>query len=432
MKVLLIFFLFLISMGSRAQSTVSTKPATCTVALTLHDTIGAATFDIIQRASEEAAKDHCASVFIRLNTPGGYLQSTRLITEHILSSPIPFLCLISPAGGHAGSAGAIILQACHVTGGLTATNLGAATPILGEGQQMPKDLRNKMVNDTVSWVQGMAELRGRNLEFAKKIVTEAKAVTADEAVKMGALDLATATEKEFLEKAQDRTVLVSDKKKVQVEVGTLKEFPTDIRYQILQFVSEPEWAYLLFMGSLLLLYAEFSHPGLILPGVSGAILLTLSLIAFNKLDAHGGALILMVLGLVFWVAELFITSKGILGIAGTISFILGSFLPFDRTEPGLYIPLRLILTAGFVFGGVSGTLAFLAAKTLSKPHHDFDHQMQSAKSRLMNISEDGLSGRVEIVGEIWNFKSEEPLMIQDEIEVVGRKNLTLFVKKKKG
>ena len=412
----------------RAQAQNSTS--SCTTAITLKDSIGAATLDIIQRASQKAQEEKCTSILVRINTPGGYLQSTRLITEHILASPIPFLCLVSPAGGHAGSAGAIIMQACHVAGGLSATNVGAATPILGEGQEMPQDLRNKMVNDTVSWVQGLAQLRGRNPEFAKKIVTEAMAVTAEDAVKMKAFDFATTTEKEFLEKSQGLPVLVADKAKAQVSIGPIHEFQNDIRYSILQFVSEPEWAYLLFLGALLLLYAEFSHPGLFLPGVTGAILLILSLIAFNKLDASKGAMALMVLGLAFWIAELFITSKGILGVAGTISFLLGSFLLFDKTEPGLFIPVRLILMAAGVFGGLSGGLAYLAAKTLRKPKHDFDHQMRTSPIHVIEVANDGKSGRVQTVGEIWNFESDESLNKNDLVEIVRRKNLTLIIKKK--
>ncbi len=418
---ILISFLMIVSSFAKAQ---------CTTAVTLKETIGAATYDIFQRVSEKAEEDQCSSILIRINTPGGQLNSTRLITEHILASKIPFLCLISPAGGHAGSAGAIILQACHVSGGLTATNVGAATPILSTGQEMPEDLRNKILNDTVSWVQGMAKLRGRSEIFGKKIITEGLAVTAEEAVRMKAMDFATTTENEFLEKSEGFRVLTKDKTESTVQVGKLQEFELDIRYRILQFVSEPEWAYMLFLGALLLLYAEFSHPGLFLPGVTGAILLILSMISFNKLDASMGALALMILGLLFWVAELFITSKGILGVAGTIAFLLGSFLLFDRESTGLFIPIQLILMAGFLFGGISGGLAYLAAQALRAPKHDFDEQMKSSEIKIIELSEDGQSGLVQSLGEIWKFDSEEKLQITDLVEVSARNNLKLILKKK--
>ncbi len=402
----------------------------CTLAVTLKETIGAATIDIFQRVSKRAEELNCKSILIRINTPGGHLHSTRLITEHIIASPVPFLCLISPAGGHAGSAGAIILQACHVAGGLTATNVGAATPVMGGGQDIPDDLKNKILNDTVSWVQGLAALRGRSQDFSKRIITEGLAVTSEQAVKMKAMDFATTTEEEFLNKAQGLNVLTLDKKMMAVEVGPVQEFALDMRYKILQFVSEPEWAYLLFLGALLLLYAEFSNPGLFLPGVTGAILLVLSLISFNKLDANMGALALMVLGLAFWIAELFINSKGILGIAGTISFILGSFLLFDRERTGISIPLQLILTAGFVFGGFSAAMAYLAARSLNRPKHDFDQQMKASVPEIIEVAEDGKSGMVKVVGEIWKFESSDFIKPMDQVEIIKRANLKVILKKK--
>jgi membrane-bound serine protease (ClpP class) len=421
MKFVAFALLILFSFFARAE---------CTMSVTLSDSISAATVDILQRVVEKTDQQKCSSILVRINTPGGDLQSTRLITELILASKQPFLCLISPMGGHAGSAGAIILQACHVSGGLTATNVGAATPILQSGQQLPDDLRKKILNDTVSWVQGLAELRGRSPDFAKKIVTEAMAVTSNDAVKLKGLDLSTATEKDFLTQAAGRTVLGADKSKTQVITGPQIEFLTDTRYQILKFVSDPEWAYLLFLGALLLLYAEFSHPGLVLPGVSGAVLFILSMMAFNKLDANTGGLVLMILGLGFWIAELFFTSKGILGAAGTISFLLGSFLLFDRNVNGFFIPLQLILMAGFVFGGLSAGLTFLAVRTLRRPKQDYDLQMQRSGGRVIDVSENGLSGRVQALGEIWSFESQEPLRVSDEVEVLQRKQLTLVIRKK--
>lgn len=430
---LVLLFLLQSQQGFSQQNEVNSRAASsCTMALTLKDSIGAATYDAFQRVSEAAQENKCSSILIRINTPGGHLSSTRLITEHILASPIPFLCLISPAGGHAGSAGAIILQACHVSGGLTATNVGAATPVLGTGQEIPADLRNKMVNDTVSWVQGMAQLRGRNQDFSRRIVTEGLAVTTEEAVKMKALDFAVASEADFLSQAEGRQVLNQEKTKSMVQVGSLQELPLDVRYQILQFVSEPEWAYLIFMGALLLLYAEFSNPGLILPGVTGAILLVLSLVAFHKLDANIAGLALMVLGLAFWVAELFITSKGILGIAGTAAFLIGSFLLFDEKQLGLSIPLGLILTAGLVFGGVSFAITYFAAQTLRTPKHDYDLQMKNASIRVVEVATDGKSGKVEVLGEFWNFNSDEVMAAGDSVVFVERNHLILKIKKRNG
>lgn len=402
----------------------------CTMAFTIQDTIGAATYDLIQRVSEKAKIEKCDSIFMRLNTPGGSLQSTRLITEHILASPVPFLCLISPAGGHAGSAGAIILQACHVSGGLTATNLGAATPVSGSGQEITPDLRNKLINDTVSWLEAMTDLRGRNQEFSKKIITEGKAVTTDEAVKMGALDFSATTELEFLEKSKARKYKDQEKVEHEVVVGELKEFAKDLRYQVLQWISEPEWAYLFFMGSLLLLYAEFSNPGLFLPGVAGSILLILSLIAFHKLEASYGGQALLFLGLAFWIAEIFIASKGILGIAGTLSFLIGSLLLFDVEKVGYDVPYSIMFPTILFFGAASFGLSYLAAKSLNRKNHDWDQQFTKSEMQLMELSENKKSGKVQVAGEIWQFESATEVDNIQYFEIEKRKNLTLILKKK--
>lgn len=421
MKSILLFLFTFLSLRAFAE---------CTIGVTIQDTIGAATYDIFQRAQKEAEEKKCDSIFVRLNTPGGHLSSTRLITELILSSDRPFLCLISPVGGHAGSAGAIILQACHVSGGLTATNLGAATPVAGSGQELPQDLRNKMVNDTVSWLEAMTELRGRNKDFSKRIITEGKAVTTEAAVKMRALDIAADNESEFLDKAKGRSYVDGKREEKKVIVGPLIEMPRDLRYRVLQFISEPEWAYLLFLGAILLLYAEFSNPGLFVPGVAGAIMLILALISFHKLEANYGGMALMILGLGLWVAELFITSKGILGIAGTLAFLLGSFLLFDPESTGISIPLRLIFTAGIIFGGISAVLTYMAARSLRAPKHDYDEQMRQTKLRLMEVGPDQKSGKVEALGEIWNFESLDPITMQDEVIIQKRENLKLILKKK--
>ncbi|MCX7978048.1 MAG: nodulation protein NfeD, partial [Bdellovibrionaceae bacterium] len=312
--------------------------ADCTLAVNVKDGIGAGTLDLLSRAEEQARAKGCGSLLIRLNTPGGSLQSTRLIVEKILSSELPWLCLVTPDGAHAGSAGAIIHQACHVNGGLPTTNVGAATPVSGGGQEMGKDLRAKMINDTVSWLEGVSKLRGRNTKFSRAIVEEAKAYNMVEAHKMGAVDFVVANEAEFLAKASGRRVKISADREIQVRVGEILNYEPDLRAKVLNFISDPELAYLIFMASLGLLYVELTNPGLIAPGVAGVIGLVLSLMTFHKLEIVWGALGLILLGLVFLVAELFVPSFGALGIGGFISFVVGSVLLFDSERTGVPVP----------------------------------------------------------------------------------------------
>jgi len=405
-------------------------PEKCTLAVTVNDAIGAATLDYLSRAEKTAVDSHCASLLVRLNTPGGSLQSTRLIVEKILASPVPYLCLISPSGGHAGSAGAIILMACHINGGLAATNMGAATPILGGGGEMSSDLRNKIINDTVSWLEGIVKLRSRNVEFAKEIITEAKSVSAEEAKKLNALDLVTNNETEFLEQARGRKVLIQEQKDVPVEVGALREFSPDLRYRILSFTADPEIAYLIFMGSIALLYAEITHPGLVAPGVIGAIGLVLSLVSFHKLDVAWGGLALMLLGILFMVAEIFVTGFGVLGVGGVVSFVVGSLLLFDREVTGYVLPWPLIGAVTLTLASVVLGLGYLALRTVRSRKRDADYDLKTKKGTLLSVEAGGRRGQVEIQGEVWKFISEEDLKMSDRVEVVGRQGLTLKVKKK--
>lgn len=406
-----------------------TAEASCTLSVTIQEAITASTLDYLERAQQQAVQDQCSAIFVRMNTPGGSLQSTRLIVEKILASPIPYVCLISPSGGHAGSAGAIILQACHVNGGLPATNIGAATPILGGGAEMPEDLRKKLINDTVSWLEGVTKIRNRSLEFSRDIVTEAKALSSEEAHKLKALDILASNEMDFLEKAQGRLVQLGEKAEQAVVIGDLREFAPDLRYKILSFVADPEFAYLLFMGSLALLYFEITHPGLIVPGVIGGIGLVLSLMAFHKLDVAWGGMALILLGLAFLVLEIFVTSFGALGIGGLVALFVGSVFLFDARTTGYTLPISLISAvvgtiAVFFFG-----LGYLALKTLRHRSSDTDTDLQSSDGVVTAINENGHSGQIQIRGEIWKFVSEDPLEVGDRVSVTARQGLTVNVKR---
>lgn len=410
--------------------TNASSGATCTTALTINDAITASTTDYLERAEKRAEENKCDSILIRMNTPGGSLQSTRRIVERILASKIPYLCLITPRGGHAGSAGAIIMQACHVNGAVEATNIGAATPILGTGEKMPDDLRNKMINDTVSWLEGVTNLRGRNLQFSKEIVTEAKSFSSAEAVKMKALDILAENEADFLKQSEGRKVLLQGKDPALVVIGDLREFEPDTRYRILNFIADPEFAYLLFMGSLGLLYVELTHPGLVAPGVIGGIGLVFSMIAFHKLEVVWGGLALILLGIAFLIAEIFIPSFGILGVGGLVSLFVGSVFLFDQST-GYTLPYSIILPVVLAIGAVFFGVGLLALKTLRLKTKDTDHDLKSSKGIVVSTDENGHRGQVSLMGEIWNFVSEDSLAKDDHVHVTARQGLTLNVKKNK-
>lgn len=404
-------------------------PSVCSVEIQMDGVIGPATVDELQRALKKKDEWNCNSLFVVINTPGGSLQSTRLIVEEILNSKVPVLCLVGPAGGHAGSAGAIILQACHLAGAVKTTNIGAATPILPGGKEMPKDLRNKMVNDTRSWVEGLAKLRGRNIKFARDIIEEAKAVTAEEAAKIKAIDVLVENRTEFLQWAQGKTVKVAGDSEYVVQTGPTKLLAHNLRYKVMELLMDPQTAYMMFMGSLGLLYFEITHPGMVVPGVVGAVGLVISLISLNKLEVQWGGLLLILLGIGFMIAEAFVASFGILGIGGTVSFIVGSLFLFDANITGKDIPLSLILPTSILLGLATMGIAYLAFSTRDVKESAAFDILVGEEAEVVVVGKNGMKGKVELKGETWNFKSSSALAEGDVVKVTGHKGFTLHVEK---
>lgn len=416
------FFSILLVFGF---STVAS--ANCTVQVDLTETVGPVTLDNLHRVKKRAAEKGCSSIFLRINTPGGSLQTTRLIVEEILNSPIPYLCLVTPSGGHAGSAGAIILQACHVAGAMQATNLGAATPIAGSGQEMPEDLRKKMVNDTRSWMEGITKLRGRNVQFGRDIIVDAKAVSAEEAYDLKAIDFLAKRESDFLEFSKGREVKLSESTVTTVAVGPIQVFEPDLRSKALELVTDPQVAYLIFMGSLGLLYFEVTHPGTILPGVLGAMGLVVGLVSLHKLDVWWGGLLLILLGLGFMIAEAFLPSFGVLGIGGIASFFLGSLFLFDKAETGVELPLMLILVVTGMLSAVTLGLGYLAYKTFGVKTLGDEKELIGKTAVVASVNGSGTVGQVEVYGERWKFKGGPRVALGDEVRITAIKGLTLSI-----
>lgn len=421
MKYLIFFLTIFFSTFSHAD---------CLTTLDISGPISMGTHDYIQRGLKSAKDQNCSAIYLKVNTPGGSLQSSRMIVEEILNSQIPFLCLITPQGAHAGSAGAIILQACHVTGALAATNIGAATPVSGAGDKMDDALKNKIVNDTVSWMEGVTKIRKRNLDFSKRMITEGISLSSEEAVKQKVVDILALSEIDFLQKAHMREVLVGQElQKHFVNVGTVEQYDRDLRAKILDFIADPEFAYLIFMGSLALLYAEITHPGLLLPGIVGGVGLVLSLVAFHKLNVEWGGLGLILLGVGLLVAELFVASFGVLGIGGLVALFVGSVLLFDVATTGYSLPYTLIGSVVGVVAIIFGGLGFLAVRTLGMKSKGHDDDLKELPNRIISLESDGLSGKIEIAGEVWSFICDEPLTLQDSVLVLNRESLILKVKK---
>lgn len=402
--------------------------AECTLEAELTGVVGPATVDFLKRAERQAETRGCGSIFLLVNTPGGSLESTRHLVEGILNSPIPYLCLVAPSGGHAGSAGAILLQACHVNGALNGTNLGAATPI-AMGGEMPKDLRQKILNDTRSWVDGLTSLRGRNAKFGQDIILEAKSVTAEEALKLKAIDFVGDTKEQFLEFADGRAVKVDARKDATVRVGAVERFEADARFKILSMLTDPEFAYMLLLASLGLLYFEITHSGVIVPGIAGAVGLVIALIALHKLDVEWGGLLLIFIGVGLIIAEMFLPTFGLVGAAGVGALALGSLFLFDPVRSfGYHLPYGLVAgtTAACALALVG--VSYLFVQTVRVRKKGGFEDLMGERARVVSLKT-AHAGTLELRGELWTFESEATLQIDDQVTVKGHRGLILRVEK---
>ncbi len=432
------FFAILIALFSAAKSGAA-KPATpngkiCTTEATIDGAISTATYDFVDRTIKRTVRESCKSILFHVNTPGGSLQTTRMIVEKILSSPVPVLCLVGPEGGHAGSAGALILLACHVSGVLPATNIGAATPIAGGGATLGDDLRKKIVEDTKSWSIALAKRRGRSVVFAEKIVTEAKAYDADEALKAGGVDIGAKSVADFLTQAEGRSVLMAATLEAEsgttakVETGALVPIEKDWRERVLSVITDPEFSYLIFMAALGLLYFEITHPGAIAPGVAGALMLVTSLISFQKLDVSWGGVGLIALGILFLIAEAFVPSFGALGIGGVIALGVGSVLLYDPSSGGLALSLWLSLGVPLTLGISLFGFALWIFKTRKQGTESVSESgLLGQMVKTDRVSADGLSGTVTVRGEIWAFESSVPVRLGEEVRIDEMTGLKLRV-----
>jgi len=292
---------------------------------------GSATFLI--RGLEDAGKRGSGLVIIRLDTPGGLASSMRTMVKAILNSPIPVVVFVAPKGAGAASAGVMVTVAAHVAAMAPGTNIGAASPVTAGGKDMEKTMTKKVMNDMASYGRGIAQDKGKNAEWVEKAIREAVSITADEAVKKNVVDLVASDVDELLELLDGREITLRDAK-IRLKTKGLVKIPyrPKFRDRILKTISDPNIAYILMMIGLAGLYFELSHPGAIFPGVIGGISLILAFYSFQTLPVNYAGLLLIALAIILFIAEVKITSYGMLSVGGFISLTLGSIMLFEDVK----------------------------------------------------------------------------------------------------
>ncbi|RTZ48168.1 nodulation protein NfeD [Candidimonas sp. SYP-B2681] len=402
--------------------------------------ISPATSDFLTRSLKQAAEQDAGLVIIQLDTPGGLDTSMRSIIRQILASPVPVATFVSPGGARAASAGTFILYASHIAAMTPASNLGAASPV-SIGIRDPTDkpdsdsgkkaagdtMTQKVTNDAAAYIRSLAQLRGRNAEFAEKAVLEATSLSANEALKAGAIDIIAVNIDELLQKLDGRSVRLDNGTTVSLNTANseIVQIVPDWRTEILALLANPQVAIVLMMIGIYGLFFELTSPGIALPGVAGLICLLLGLYAFQLLPVNWAGVALMAAGTGMMIAEAFLPSFGMLGIGGVIAFILGGLFLTDTGIPQFDLSIPFLI--GFA---ISSALLIMLIGTVAARAHK--HKVVSGREEMLGM--DGVVSSVvdgmiyaEMHGESWRVRCNEPLSPGDRIRVVAMDGLILQV-----
>ncbi|MFQ5960691.1 MAG: nodulation protein NfeD, partial [Candidatus Methylomirabilales bacterium] len=390
--------------------------------------ISPSTADFIVGAIQKAEQGNGEVLVIELDTPGGLDTSMRVIIKEMLRSPVPVIVYVAPSGARAASAGAFITIAGDVAAMAPGTNIGAAHPVQMGGGEMDKEMAKKVEHDAAAYIRGIAERRGRNATWAEKAVRESVSITAAEALKLKVIDLVAEDLANLLAQVDGRTLETgAGKVTLQTKAATITEVEMNFRDKILQVISNPTIAYILLILGMAGLYFELSNPGAILPGVLGGICLILAFWAFQTLPINFAGLLLIILGVLLFIAELQVVSHGVLTAGGIIAMLLGSLMLIDSPAPFLQISLSAIIgvtaaTTGF-FLLVIGAAIRAHRRQPVTGHEGLIGQIGVVKTPLRP------EGQIFVRGEIWKATSEEPVKPGGQVEVTGISGLTLKVKK---
>jgi membrane-bound serine protease (ClpP class) len=439
-----VFLLFFICLACSALNLLNADTTSRQgVVLEISGTIGPASADYLDRALTMAEDKAMELVVLRMDTPGGLDTSMRAMIKRIIASQVAVIGYVAPSGARAASAGTYILYASHVAAMAPATNLGAATPVsLGgmpktppagtgpeeEGEQAPpSDAKtSKVVNDASAYIRGLAALRNRNAEWADLAVREAASLSAEEALKMGVIDIVAADMESLLKQLDGREVkLPTGNKILNTRDLHIERHLPDWQSQLLSIISNPNLAYILMLVGIYGLIYEFANPGAIVPGTAGAIFLLLALYAFHLLPINYAGVALILLGLSLMVAEAFVPSFGALGIGGVIAFTIGSLILIDTDQPGFGISLPLILAVAISSAFLMVFVIGLAIKSRQRPVVSGSEEMLASEGVVVDdfIGE----GDIKVHGEIWRAQSERPLHRDQLVQITGRDGLVLKV-----
>lgn len=433
----------LLTFAAPAVPAQDAPAAPTAVVLDIDGAIGPATAEYVHDGLGEARRRAAKVIVLRLDTPGGLSSSMRAIIHDILDSHIPVIAYVSPSGARAASAGTYIVYACHLAAMAPSTHLGAATPVqLGgglfggrggdkeEGKKKGKAPANaeeaKILNDAVAYIRSLAQLRGRNVEFAEKAVREAATLTDTEAKEQHVVELIADNLHDLLQQADGRSVKV-DQHVVKLKTRGLKivSIEPDWRARILAIITNPNIAYLLLLAGIYGIMFEFFSPGAYFPGVLGSISLLVGLYALNLLPISYAGAALLLLGMAMMLAEAFLPSFGVIGIGGIAAFVLGSLMLFRGQAPGFELSWSVVIAAAAISAGFLMLVVTLVWRAHRRTVATGDTLLIGRAAQVLHWEND--EGEVQVSGERWRATSAAPLAPGQRVRVVDRRNLTLSV-----
>lgn len=381
--------------------------------------------EYINHILTEAQTAGAAAVVIRLDTPGGLDTSMRLIIKDITSSPVPVIVYVAPSGARAASAGVFILYAAHIAAMAPGTNVGAAHPV-AMGGEMDAVMKEKVENDAAAYIKSIAEKRGRNIKWAEDAVRKSVSVTEKEALNLKVIDLIAEDIPSLLTAVDGKQVVTGAGKNVLHTKGAvLKEMPLGWRLEALKALSDPNIAFLLMTLGTIGLLAELYNPGAILPGIVGAISLILAFYSLQTLPINYAGVLLIILGIVLFILEIKVVSYGLLSLGGFASLILGALLLVKTDAPFLKVSLGFVIPTAMVMGIMLMTLTWMALK--AKRRRAVTGPEAMIGSIAIAKTDVAPRGRVFVHGEIWDAVSDEPIHQGEEAKVKAVSGLTLKV-----
>ena len=396
--------------------------------ISIDGTINPAVDDFIRESIARAKSDGARALIIQMDTPGGLLNSTRTIVKEMLGAEVPLMVYVAPSGAGAGSAGVFITMAAHIAAMAPGTNIGAAHPVAGAGQEVKGVMGEKIENFTASFSESIAQKRGRNTEWAIQAVRKSVAITEKEALKKNVIDIVARDVEDLLKQADGRKVDINGKDvMLAVKDARVVRYEMSLKQRVLNTIADPNIAYILMMAGFLGLYMEFAHPGVMFPGIAGAICLLLAFASLQLLPINYTGLALMLLGVGLLVGEAFFPSFGVLGIGGIVSLALGSLLLFDTPTSDFGVDRSIVFTAVGTVGTFVLAISYLVFRSQkAKPTLGMEGLIGEIGEVRGTIAP---TGRIFVHGEHWSAQADSAIEVGEKVQVVGYDGMRLRVRR---